>query len=484
MAKISKAVAKVVESGIVYGGKQIILPDDPTKMGYKAAAEALMEKEREESQVVNAHEIIEGNPFDALAAFHETLKQEFGWSTVHPTPSFFGPRPPVMVDVKTGPEAGDVLQVPIGVIRVPNIDNFEFNVHFDHDGLHLFAECKKYQAPILKDLAAKVRVYLRSHSIYRGKAFRMPSAWSDQPEFLKFGHMHEAELVLSKPVQASVRVNLLTPIEKTAAVKADGIPIKRTVVLAGKYGTGKSMTAAITAKVAQANGWTVIYLDDTNRLADALENAKRWQPCVVIAEDIDRVTENRTDKANVIFNTLSGVLGSANEVMVVLTTNHPEKIDRAMLRPGRIDALIEVLAPDAEAVEKLICLYGRGLVKADSLEKVGQMLAGQIPATIREVVERSKLARIANEVAFIDELSLIDAVHSMGPQIELLNTAKIEKMPSLDLALRNTVQDLIDASSVSGAVEAFCQFLEVGGNPSKAEALRKHHEKKKAEAVH
>lgn len=484
---ISKAVAKVIESDIVYGGKQIVLPDDPKKMGYKAAAEALLEKEKEENTKVNAHETIKGNPYDGLAAFHAVLKREFGWAITKPMQSFFGPIPPQLIDVRTGPNPEDVIQVPVGIITVPALDGFAFNVHFAEDGLHLQAECKKYQAPHLKDIATKVREYLKTHSIYKGKAFRMPREWSEQPEFLTFGHMKEAELILSRNVQASVKVNVLTPIEKTDRVVADGIPVKRTVVLSGIYGTGKSMLCAVVGKLAIQHGWTVIYLDKTNRLADAIENAKRWEPCVLVAEDVDRVAESRTEEANTIFNTLSGVLSGNNKVMVLLTTNHPEKIDRAMLRPGRIDALIEVTPPDAEAVRRLIELYGRGLIKADeSLEQVGEMLAGQIPATIREVVERSKLARIANDQEMIDELSLIDAVHSLGAQITLLNTKKVEGIPTLDAALKQVLTEspVVDGaikSAINGSVEAFARYLESEGMQDRGKRLRDFNAKREAE---
>jgi transitional endoplasmic reticulum ATPase len=299
----------------------------------------------------------------------------------------------------------------------------------------------------------------------------MPSRWDAQPIFLKFGHMNEAELILSRPVQDSILVNVWTHIRHTAKVKADGTPIKRTVVLSGIYGTGKSMGCAVTAKLAQEHGWTVIYLDDTARLADALENAKRWQPCLLIAEDIDRVAEERTESANTIFNTLSGVLSASNDVMVMLTTNHPERIDQAMLRPGRIDALIEVTPPDAEAVQRLIHLYGRGLIKhGEKLDTVGAMLAGQIPATIREVVERSKLARIAHGVALVDEASLIAAVHSMGPQLAYLNADKEPKQSSLERALKSMMLD--------AAITSQCLYWESEGCGEVAENFRKYLAKK------
>ena len=484
MAKLTeKQIAQVVNDGIKHQGKHIILPADPLPgMTYEDAAKALLDKAKEENQKVRVHEIVEGNPFDALAAFHHVLKQEYGWATVKETMSFFGPIPPTMVDIKTGPNPEDVIQAPIGKISAPNM-GVDFQVQFAEDGLHLMAECKKCQSYTVKELAAKVRVYLKGNSIYKGKAFRMPKSWEQQPQFLSFRHVNEEELVLNEAVANSVRVNICTPIEHTAEVKADGIPIKRTVLLGGKYGTGKSLTISVIAKLALENNWTVIYLDDTGRIAEAFENAKRWAPCVVAAEDLDRVTNERDDKANMIFNTLSGVLGTNSEVITLLTTNHPEKIERGMLRPGRIDALIEVNAPEADAVKRLIRLYGRGKVDEEAdLSPVGEMLSGNIPATIREVVERAKLARIHYGEPSISAQALIAAAHSMGPQITLLNSRKEVEEPTLDKVVRDIIKGVVGDIALNYAVEGHAiQYDAIHGKGDYGATVRNYYEKNKKE---
>jgi transitional endoplasmic reticulum ATPase len=83
------------------------------------------------------------------------------------------------------------------------------------------------------------------------------------------------------------------------------------------------------------------------------------------------------------------------ELIVCLTTNHVDHIEPAMMRPGRLDAVISVKAPDAVASVNLVKLYARGrLDPQDDFARVGEKLSGQIPAVIREVVERSKLAAV------------------------------------------------------------------------------------------
>ena len=66
-----------------------------------------------------------------------------------------------------------------------------------------------------------------------------------------------------------------------------------------------------------------------------------------------------------------------------------------VLDPAPADAA-STAAPDTIAAQKLVRLYGRGLIEDNAdLTGTGKKLAGCIPAVIREVVERSKLSAIS-----------------------------------------------------------------------------------------
>ena len=122
---------------------------------------------------------------------------------------------------------------------------------------------------------------------------------------------------------------------------------------------------------------------------------------------------------------IDGISSKGTEIMVVLTSNHVEKINRAMLRPGRLDAVITITAPDQQAVKRLIRLYGRELVDPnDELELASAVLTGQIPAIIRECTERAKLYAIGrsdddNSLQITDE-DVHGAAVGMKPHMDLL----------------------------------------------------------------
>lgn len=419
--------------GIEHVGTKITLPAEPHKMTMEAAVAALQQKIKDENQIMDLIQQVEGYPYDAAVAFVKAMQRKYGWASPIPTPGFFGPTPPTLLTVRTGPKPTDTIQVPMGSFLIPGVEN-PIMVHLagDHNPtgqvvLCIHGKARKREKNLIMELVALTQQIMKEESIYKGKALRLkvkPDGTLDrnlEPLFLETDHVQTGELVLSRPLNDQLNVSLFTPIRETAACTAHGIPLKRGILLEGPYGVGKSMTAAVTSKVCVDNGWTYILLDKVQGLKAALEFAREYQPAVVFAEDIDRVTAVRDDKANDLLNTIDGVLNKDAKVITVLSTNHVDMIQQAMLRPGRLDAVISMTAPDAEAASRLILMYGRGLVRADEpLGNIGKELAGQIPATIREVVERSKLAMIMGKRSMIIEDDLMIAAEGMKKHLDLL----------------------------------------------------------------
>jgi len=193
-------------------------------------------------------------------------------------------------------------------------------------------------------------------------------------------------------------------------------------------------------------------LSDVDGLAFAVQFARRFQPAVIFSEDIDQALAGprRDTRVNAILNTIDGIESKGTEIMVLLTTNHLDKLNRAMLRPGRLDAVIPVLPPDKPAAIQLVTKYAGKLLAAtpEELDGVGDTLAGQLPAVIREACERAKLSAIANhgDAEQITADDLLDASKGMALQVELLKDEQpderepIEKAAdTLGLAIRTAV---------------------------------------------
>jgi len=81
-------------------GTKITLPNEPYPMRYDEAIECLKRRIKEEETEIAVHEVIDAFPFDGAYAFMKALKEIYGWASPTPTPGFFGPRPPVTVNLE------------------------------------------------------------------------------------------------------------------------------------------------------------------------------------------------------------------------------------------------------------------------------------------------------------------------------------------------------------------------------------------------
>lgn len=144
-----------------------------------------------------------------------------------------------------------------------------------------------------------------------------------------------------------------------------GIPYRRGYLLYGPPGTGKS--SFIQALAGELNyDIAILNLSERGLVDDRLAYLLSVIPprTLVLLEDVDAAFGNRrvqTDEdgyrgANVTFsgllNALDGV-ASAEERIVFLTTNHVERLDEALVRPGRVDMTVRLGEATAYQVVKL-----------------------------------------------------------------------------------------------------------------------------------
>lgn len=429
-----------LDTSVVYGGRQITLPNDPHPMGLMEAAEILEQMHEEQEQEVAISEIIRGAHYvDGLVAFTDAMEEVFGWTRAVPTPTFFGPRPPVFVDVPIS--ISESRRVLTGRFEMPNIKGFVQVGSTQEKGVTVFQiqgkTIRKFQ-PLFEALAEATRRRVRENSIFRNKSFELhfneEGRISDEaPSFIDLRGSETP--IFSHETEAAVQANILTPIQHSGLCRKLGVPLKRGVLLEGPYGTGKTLVSRQAGQEAVKHGWTHIVIREPKNLAPALEFARKFQPCVVFVEDIDREMEgeDRTQKIDNILNTLDGVDSKNSEVMVVFTSNHADRINRAMMRPGRLDAVISVQHPDASAAMRLAKVYGGKLIDPNGdYTEAAEALAGQSPAVIREIVERAKLysmSRIESEDEFyLTPSSLVDSAATMKRQLALLEEKTAEPL--------------------------------------------------------
>jgi len=433
-----------------YEGKTITLPKDPAKMPLKEAIKTLQRFEQDENTEVQVHEIIDAYPLDAAVAFVKAMQRLYGWASPVATPGFFGPKPPSYIGVKVGKNKEDVVQCPMGSFMLPGVTRRIETGIYPGIGFVIHGVVLQKEKQVILELATETRRIVEAESIYKGKAIRITLNDDDEfsvqtpPEFMDTSSVDEGSLVFNDDITQQINTNILVPIKHTELCKKNKIPLKRGILLEGPYGTGKSLTAAMVARVCEDNGWTFILLNRVQGLKAVLEFANRFKPAVVFAEDVDRIAADRDEAMNDLINTIDGVVSKRSEIMTVLTTNHADRLNPVILRPGRLDAVISLKAPDQETVKKLLAFYAGKLLPADAdLNSSARELAGQIPASIRECVERAKLGMIGRGDNKLSDHDILIAAQTMKNHLALLNKDKTVKTEAETLAesLRKVVQN-------------------------------------------
>jgi DNA replication protein DnaC len=318
----------------------------------------------------------------------------------------------------------------------------------------LLGKVDSRQSKLIKALAVEFREYIKTRSIYRAKAIQLQDMRTGNihvPKFIDTTNIQEDEFILNDNINKTVTSSIFTVIKNYAACKAAQIPIKRGVLLSGPYGTGKTLVARQTAKRCVDAGWTFILLKDSEDLASAFAFSQRFSPAVIFVEDIDTAFKSnyRTSATNDFLNTFDNIYSKESETMFIMTSNHPEQLSKPMLRPGRVDCVIQFELPNAQSVEKLINHYGKQYVKgfANDIKEVSERLATAniSPAVLREIIERAKLSAIElTGQAEFNVLELIGTYEDMQHHIDLIDKAIDLGVKKVDLTLDEKITEVYD----------------------------------------
>lgn len=138
-----------------------------------------------------------------------------------------------------------------------------------------------------------------------------------------------------------------------------GVPWHRGYLLYGVAGTGKTSIAKALSAEFGLDVYTLSLgdLDSDNTLNDYVENIRPRS--VLLLEDVDvfsaatsREAEERSASLSGLLNVLDGI-ATPHGLITVLTTNHIEELDEALIRPGRIDVQKKFTELDQSQGERL-----------------------------------------------------------------------------------------------------------------------------------
>jgi transitional endoplasmic reticulum ATPase len=413
------------------------------------------------------------------------LMRTFGHVSASAVMSMFGPQAPVIERVPIDALGNYQEAFAFGNINIPTLPDILIQTKSGPMAFHVRIIAKRKHGAAVNALLDDLKWSITNESIFKGK-----SVQSDY-KFIDVSQADENNLILPRQTMREVEANLLTPLRQMRNLHHFNILFKRGTLLEGIYGTGKTSIAYVTAKEANSQGVTFFYIrpDDTTDTPVLLRFARHYAPCVMFIEDIDQFASGeRGESLQILLNELDGIVskqGDASRLAVIFTTNHVERINPALLRPGRLDAVIHVGLPDAEAAVRIVRRYG-GETLAENFNEAeaGEVLNGMTPAFIRECVERAKLYALSRERGnaplnlAISATDIVEAAHSMEHHLKLATPQ--EKKPTqaevFTDAFTKVVTGAVHGSAVikesQAVIDAIGREREVNVDEVKKEAVK------------
>jgi proteasome regulatory subunit len=205
-----------------------------------------------------------------------------------------------------------------------------------------------------------------------------------------------------------VREAVEEPLVNAEQFREVGVDPPSGVLLHGPPGTGKTMLAKAVANQTDATfikmaGSELVqkFIGEGARLVrDLFELASEREPAVIFIDEIDAIaakrTESKTSGDAEVQRTMMQLLSEMDgfeergEIRIIAATNRFDMLDRAILRPGRFDRLIEVPKPDWNARERILDIHTREMSLAADVDL--SVLAGDTDG-----LSGAELASLATE---------------------------------------------------------------------------------------
>jgi cell division protease FtsH len=162
--------------------------------------------------------------------------------------------------------------------------------------------------------------------------------------------------------------------------------IPKGVLMMGPPGTGKTLLARAIAGEANVPFFSISGSDfvemfvgvGASRVRDLFEQGKKNAPCIIFIDEIDAVGRHRGaglggghDEREQTLNQLLVEMDgfeSNDGVILVASTNRPDVLDPALLRPGRFDRRVIVNRPDVKGREGILSVHTRKIPLGEDVD--------------------------------------------------------------------------------------------------------------------
>ena len=239
-------------------------------------------------------------------------------------------------------------------------------------------------------------------------------------------------------VKQELREAVEWPIKHPEAFKRMGIKPPKGILLYGPPGCGKTLLAKAVATEAEANFISVKgpeifskWVGESERaIREIFRKARQAAPCIVYFDEIDAIAPIRglgfgdsvvTERVITQLLTEMDGIQSLENVVVLASTNRPDMLDPALLRPGRFDRLIYVPPPDYEARLEIFKVHTRDMPLAEDvdLQQLAKITEGYSGSDIEAVCREAGMLALRENINAerVEMRHFVEALKKVHPSI-------------------------------------------------------------------
>jgi transitional endoplasmic reticulum ATPase len=222
------------------------------------------------------------------------------------------------------------------------------------------------------------------------------------------------------------------------------------VMLYGPPGTGKTLLAKAVANESESNFISVKgpellnkYVGESEKgVREIFSKARENAPTVIFFDEIDAIATERgrnTGDSGVSERVVSQLLTELDgieeleDVVVIATSNRPDLIDPALLRPGRLDRHVHVPVPDEEARRAIFEVHTREKPLADDvdLDRLARRTEGYVGADVEAVTREAAMAASREFINSVEPEDIDDTLGNVRITMAHFEDALDEVSPSV-----------------------------------------------------